>query len=236
MKNTIIILFSILLTGIGFYGCKKGPNDPFLSIHSRKARVAGEWKLTAGTELTIINGVSENRTDDGVHQLYVDTSNTSYADDHTVTYTMDKKGGYTGTEHRLHKEVDIDTLIDWTTTTTTTTDDKYVGTWNFTDKIGELKNKSQLTMIETSDTWTESVRTVVVDNSSSPSVTVSDSTKLYTGVITNTGNPGAAELWDLDELRNKKMVVLVKGSGISSSNASPATTYSHDAKWTFEQD
>ena len=235
MKKTIIILFCIVLAGIGFDGCKKGPNDPFFSIHSRKARVVGEWKLTAGTELTIINGISENRTDDGIHQTYSDTSGTSYSDEHTVTYTMDKKGGYTGAERRVHIVVDIDTLIDWTTTTTTTTDDKYVGTWNFTDKIGEPKKKSQLTMIETEDSWKESVRTVIVDNSVVPSVVKSDSTKLYTGLITYSGNPGAAELWDLDELRNKKMVVKVKGNGNSSSNTAPANTYSRDATWTFEQ-
>lgn len=230
MKKTIIFSSCILLASIGFDACKKGPNDPFFSIYSRKARVAGEWKLTAGTELTSINGKIENKTDDGSYQSITDTAGKSYKDEHTVTYTMEKKGGYTGTEHRVHTDIQNDVpLPNWKTTTTTTTDNQYIGIWNFTDKIGEPKKKSQLTMIETSDTWTSTVRTVVVDDLNA---VFSDSTKLYTGVITNAGNPGSAVLWDLDELRNKKMVVLVKNT---SNNSSPVFTYTHDAKWTFEQ-
>ena len=226
MKKIIVFLSCIILAGIGFDGCKKGPNDPFFSIHSRKARVVGEWKLTSGTELTVMNGVSENRTDDGIKQTYFDTLGISYADDHLVPYTFDKKGGYTGTEHRVHTEVKNDTVLNLTTTTIS--DNQYIGTWDFTDKIGEPKNRSQLTMIETSDSWSQNVHTVVVDNSLSPSVTIADSTKLYSGLITNTGNPGSAELWDLDQLRNKKMVVKIKSSGNSSSNITPAITYTRD--------
>jgi hypothetical protein len=36
----------IALAGIASHSCKKGENDPFLSLHSRKARVVGEWKVT----------------------------------------------------------------------------------------------------------------------------------------------------------------------------------------------
>lgn len=207
------------------------------SIHSRKARVVGEWRLTAGTELNLLDGKVENKTDDGIKQTITDTAGKTYLDDHTVTYTMDKKGGYTGAEHRVHTTVVDDTTFNLITTTTTTTDDNYIGTWNFTDKIGEPKKRSQLTMIQTSDSWTATVRTVIVDYTTPPSVTLSDSTKLSSGLITNSGNPGSAVLWDLDELRNKKMVVLVKGSGSVTSYTSPpiATTYSRDAKWTFEQ-
>ncbi len=236
MKKTIVFLFCIILTGIGFDACKKGPNDPTLSIHSRKARVAGDWKLTAGTELNLIDGKFETRNDDGIKQTITDTAGKSFLDDHSVSYKMDKKGGYTGAEHRVHTTIENDfPLTDWTTTTTTTTNNNYTGTWNFTAGIGELKKKSQLTMIETSNSWTSTVRIVVVNNTSPPGVTVSDSTKVYSGVTTNTGNPGAATLWDLDELRNKKMVVIVKGSSNTSSTSNPSTLYSRDAKWTFEQ-
>lgn len=46
MKKTIVILFSVFLTGIGFYGCKKGENDPFISFKSRDKRLMGEWTLS----------------------------------------------------------------------------------------------------------------------------------------------------------------------------------------------
>jgi len=47
MKFRLLIL-SLVLAGtfLSFSSCKKGENDPFLSLSSRKARLTGEWKLT----------------------------------------------------------------------------------------------------------------------------------------------------------------------------------------------
>ena len=36
----------LLALPIVFSGCKKGPEDPFLSFRSRKARVCGTWTVT----------------------------------------------------------------------------------------------------------------------------------------------------------------------------------------------
>lgn len=47
MKNLKIIL--LVLIAISAFSCKKGENDPFLSLHSRKARVVGEWTLKSGS-------------------------------------------------------------------------------------------------------------------------------------------------------------------------------------------
>ncbi len=43
--STLIVLGVTTLTS-----CKKGENDPFLSLKSRKARISGEWKLVSGSE------------------------------------------------------------------------------------------------------------------------------------------------------------------------------------------
>jgi len=47
MKRKIMIL-SMLLIGatVILNSCKKGEDDPFITLHSRKARLTGEWKLT----------------------------------------------------------------------------------------------------------------------------------------------------------------------------------------------
>ena len=55
MKKTILILSSMLLIGVSFEGCKKGENDPFISLHSRDARLTAKWKLTK-IEYTDVNG------------------------------------------------------------------------------------------------------------------------------------------------------------------------------------
>ena len=42
-KLTLLIISLIFLMP----GCKKGPNDPFLSFKCRKARVVGTWTVTS---------------------------------------------------------------------------------------------------------------------------------------------------------------------------------------------
>jgi hypothetical protein len=46
MKRTIHYLMAIALIATIFGGCKKGENDPFMSLLSRTARITGEWELT----------------------------------------------------------------------------------------------------------------------------------------------------------------------------------------------
>lgn len=50
MKRNIVLILLIFVTGSLFFGCKKGPEDPFFSFRSRKVRVAGNYNITAYTE------------------------------------------------------------------------------------------------------------------------------------------------------------------------------------------
>jgi hypothetical protein len=49
MKNLRIALLVVLAAAFVLPACKKGENDPFMSLHSRKARVVGSWNLTTGS-------------------------------------------------------------------------------------------------------------------------------------------------------------------------------------------
>lgn len=51
-KNTIILLAALMLISTTAISCKKGKDDPGISLRSRKARMAGEWKISTYT----ING------------------------------------------------------------------------------------------------------------------------------------------------------------------------------------
>jgi hypothetical protein len=50
----------MLAVGLQFSGCKKGEEDPFLSLRSRKARITGEWTVTAATESYTYSTVYDN--------------------------------------------------------------------------------------------------------------------------------------------------------------------------------
>jgi len=56
MKKSIILGLSVIALAVNLTSCKKGENDPFLSLSSRKARLAGEWTLTNETNNDVYNG------------------------------------------------------------------------------------------------------------------------------------------------------------------------------------
>lgn len=68
MKRLVILSMSLLM-GLSFTNCKKGENDPTLSLKSRNARITGEWELSnlSGT----LSQMYENG--DGTIETYVQT-------------------------------------------------------------------------------------------------------------------------------------------------------------------
>lgn len=93
--------------------CKKGDGDPFFSIYSRKARVAGDWKISSLTDVFTVGKVTVETTYDGnkrkekttVHDSIIHVTNptphdstfdyiTNWTWTGTVAYTFDKKGTY----------------------------------------------------------------------------------------------------------------------------------------------
>lgn len=188
MKNYKIILLSLAVFATTFSACKKGEDDPALSLRSRKARVAGEWKMT---NIKSTNTFSSNlfnsttiMTGDG--STYTRTMTTMGTPSTTVgtlswqwTFEKDGKYKYTRTE-----DGNINSSA---------------GTWNFTAGIGDLKDKSQITYYEQSST--------------SQPPTLPATTETWTGNYID-------NVFDLKELRNKKMVWYQKTTSVSSGSSS----------------
>ncbi len=70
MKKTFVLLAGIIIGSLVLEGCKKGENDPFLTLSSRRARLAGDWKMTK-LEMT------QTSTDASGTDTYVYTSDGS---------------------------------------------------------------------------------------------------------------------------------------------------------------
>jgi hypothetical protein len=157
---------------IVFSSCRKGEDDPLISFRSRKARVAGNWKVTHLKNTFISYGLNNTYTTvyetDG--SSYTNTiSNSNPVSSQTTTgtvskeYTFEKKGNYSVLETRDGIAI------------------TYSGVWNFTSGVGDVKNKSQITLYQQLS-WES-------DSSS----------------MSNTGNY-FDKTYYLKELRNKKMV------------------------------
>lgn len=132
MKNIIkslALAAVVLVSGASFTACKKGENDPGISLKSRKGRFVGEWKVTAGvTKNTSGAGTTTTTyTETGVTYTTGGGSSTSTW---SQTLTVEKDGTLTMVEN--------ETPQGGNTTTRTTK-----GRWMFAgkNKDAELKNK-----------------------------------------------------------------------------------------------
>jgi hypothetical protein len=175
MKNTFkVVIAALTLSTFVFDGCKKGEDDPFMSIHTRKGRMVGDWKVTQG-----------NGNDVG----FTGTSSWTY-DGTTKTTTV---GSLSGTETiGMTYNFEKDGSCTMVTTTTTTNPNNVetetvTGTWNFTGKIGDDKNKDHIVVRELTDT----------DVNTNPS---SSTTTTYTG------DNGPVQSMYIDELKNKEII------------------------------
>ncbi len=133
MKTKSILLFLVIINGILFNACKKGENDPSLSLKSRTARLNGEWKLISGEITTTTDTNTTVETYDGatVVTTYNGTqvSNVVYTDN----ITFDKNGTYTRS---------------WTSDTASYTENGYWA-WMNKNKEADIKNKEALGMSAT---------------------------------------------------------------------------------------
>jgi len=214
MKKTFIkILFLSALIG-GLAECRKGEDDPLISFRSRKARVAGEWKLTSGsvTGLSTSHGtnpVTTSYTENYTESTYSYFSNSgSQSGTHSYDIEFKKDGTYTSTQ-KMSTTI-TGTVVNNITITTS-------GVWNFTGRVGDYKEKEQIVLKETSRSE--------IDQTGNQITTTSN---------TIGGRDFGGEhmmSWTLRELRNKKLVIYSKII------ESDATSFgSSEMEMTFEQD
>lgn len=94
IKNLYKILFFTVVS-TAFTGClKKGDDDPFISLQTRKARICGEWKLVSGEISFKYSDTTEIFTYAGSKMKY--KLNGVFVGDYTFHETMiiNKKGSY----------------------------------------------------------------------------------------------------------------------------------------------
>jgi len=190
MKKVLFttMTFVLAFVTVTMDSCKKGENDPFLSFHSRKGRMVGEWKLSAGTETTT-SGSSTTTT------TYTDTQKTQASGSSSVTTTYAEA-----------LTIEKDGSFKWVQTETVgsvASVDTYEGTWNFTGRVGELKNKEQVVLTVTK------ITSVV-----GTSAAVSNS---------YTGSDCPQAIWLLDQLKNKEMIIKLDGTNTDSSGTDTTT-------------
>ncbi len=142
-----VVLF-MLTIGISS-SCKKGPEDPFFSIWSRKQRVVGNWNIIAYkvdfidslrrvVDSMVINGPCGLQTNKTIHY-------------YSYRWSFDKEGNFTEVR-KVRTEDIVDILIENVNCQDARAVDSVIVVtkkkWNFTGGIGDVKNKEQLMLYD----------------------------------------------------------------------------------------
>jgi hypothetical protein len=207
--------------------CKKGENDPFLSLRSRKSRVAGEWTVeskeetrntsivspslnTTAIEITTINGGNYTNT-------YTDASgtDTNLGTVQTNTITFEKDGKWSAVYQLT--TVNVFGSGSFQTTETTVSRTESSGIWNFLGKIGEAKNKENISVATTSEKTNKTVTTV--SSFTGTDIETSSSTNTY-------ADNEMVDVWKLTQLKNKELIAEIEINNSISTTSSGSTTAS----------
>jgi len=144
MKNLKKALLILVVVVMALPACKKGKDDPSISLRSRKARLTGEWKLKEGTETDVSGGSSTVYTYTGSTCSF-SVGGSSYTSAYSETITFDKKGTF---EMVKTSGADLST---------------YKGSWYFGGKAKELdlKKKESVVLLITSSVETSGGTTTI---------------------------------------------------------------------------
>lgn len=133
-KTEYIVL--IMFCSAILFSCKKGENDPFLSLRSRKARIVGEWKLQKGFE--------KNTGEYKETIIYTETtvSKTDELGTENFTYSMEYVFKNDGSYSSSYTETPV---------SGNPTIQKAEGRWMFMDKNkpGKVKSKECILLTQT---------------------------------------------------------------------------------------
>ncbi|HOY33372.1 MAG TPA: hypothetical protein PKW80_15945 [Bacteroidales bacterium] len=96
MKRILLILLLTLVAFPAIQSCKKGENDPAISLMSRKARLIGKWELQQGTETVLYSdGTSKIITYNGSQKTTGFPGFPSVTVVYTKQFTINRDGTYT---------------------------------------------------------------------------------------------------------------------------------------------
>jgi len=251
MKKSILMLAAGALL-LATPSCKKGENDPALSLASRKARVSGEWNVT-GWDYTSMNTESDGDYQSETATMSGNTiteTESSYdkSDNITVTTTSTttlNEGTFTfdkdGTFSRVWNTTKVSTSSQdffgttYTTTTTSVSTNSISGNWSFVGKVkDEYKKKERIVLNTTSSSYTAQSTAVTTNNSNSDVNTVNgDKT-----AGTDSYNSGEwVDVWEIDQLKGKEMILKSISKQSGSYSVTPfggSTTSTTDDVYTSE--
>lgn len=248
MKKLTKSVLAILVVASSITACKKGEDDPFLSLRSRDARLMGEWKLTAIAGKTTATG-SETDTDPSgtltvTENLTIEENYNGTVLEQKISYSVAESPGSTETESttsRTNVTLELTINDDGTAVVTTTTTPISVSTVRVpaNPRPSFVPNGAPSANSALGNTWTNSFYDETYNYTSSTSKDT------YTGYWNweNTNKNKTRVVIDglgtfnVRQLKNKELileVVEMSTSNFSTTGRSDSSTSDDNTTWTFE--
>jgi len=207
LKQLGYITLFICALPLVFSGCRKGDKDPLVTLRTRKARLTGDWKLTAGSRVLVADGVRNEHTyerDSIFERSFRNGNNTLIIRQHRERLSIRRDGSYV---------LEIRTSEAGGSNQTYTIE----GSWNFAfrSKQAEVKNKEVLMMTETRRVET--------------GIGTCDCTQ-------SDAKPESGTQWFIESLRNDKFVVTYNNILNVNSGLSGFSGTEHVGRFTYEKD
>ena len=168
----IALLFSCL-----FFGCQKGPEDPFFSLSTRKSRISGEWTVQS------LNAVSPGvvKSFDGSTMEYTIADTAMVSRTYSMQFEFERDGNYVVTHS---EEFPADTITNEGAYTLETIES---GIWEFTGG-NDSPSKSKLVLLM------QELKSIRSDQGSNVAVTSFD-------------NPRKGLIYDIVGLSNEELIL-----------------------------
>ena len=104
-KSNTFVLALLFVSLLIFNNCKKGENDPFLSLKSRDARITSTWKLVKSENTTVNTYIFSGTTNTDTYTSTFDGNNmtqsynggSSSTSSYSMEFDIQKDGRYTVT-------------------------------------------------------------------------------------------------------------------------------------------
>jgi hypothetical protein len=235
-KSTILlVLLSAIIMPL-FTGCfGVGEDDPFISLRTRKARMTGNWEVSAyyknvkqiygidnNTVLRVITDVQgeewlETTTTIGVEADPVEVEGVVLQNE----MSFDKNGYFNSVYEYQIVDVVVDEETLEATTTTFTVKETMDGTWNFLGRIDDYSNKERLSLVVMNSRIIHTTVTEIQtdDDEAEPEQTTDVEAWTY-----SYANGEMSEIWELDMLKNSEVHMYQDLNNFYQSNADAAGT------------
>ncbi|MDD3860760.1 MAG: hypothetical protein PHW83_11220 [Bacteroidales bacterium] len=217
---SLVLLGMIIVLPLLTTSCfKKGEDDPFFSIYTRKARVTGKWNITNMQSIikttydddvqirttTTINGLDWERYIEILNTESTRTYVGEVLEDRNFVY-FDKEGVFKQTyeyQYIVLEEVEEEEEEEGGLQTQYRVFEEYRGTWNFLGNIDDYKNKERIAIVIEESKQIIQVYTMEIseDSEETPEWEF-DSTY---NTVTRYANGQYSTIWELDMLKNKEI-------------------------------